>query len=285
MSRYQKDSLKALYLAKAGMNLAVSKIEKGEKWADNEEAFKRITLGGSENEFASVSYTLIDENNQPRTVYGAMDEERKININNAAAVLLGSLLAQQGITSVSDLVNNILIWRGDAEAGNVYESLGYSPKKAPFTNVEELALVKDIRPEDLQKLKGLVTVWADKVNINTASAEVLKIIFYSAVTSYNNAMGANVVSAADADSLVVQKILPFRNTPGNTFSDVSSIATTIDLSEKEGLVLEQAIQDDLITAQSRYIRIESAGHVNNAAKRITAVFDRASREVIFWHEN
>jgi len=300
MSRYQKDSLKAFYLAKAGVNLAIAEIEKDttaaydspdEKWANNEELFRNITLTDNALEYASVSYTFLDENNLPKTVYGAMDEERRININNAPSVLLASLLGESGVSVTSGVVNNILIWRGDAQdTSKVYESLGYPPKAADFTNTEELALVKDMVSDGPQEMRGLITVYGDKTNINTAPQEILKVIFHSQV-EFLNSNNVNDVIAGDADTLA-QKIIDCRRGGDGVegtaddafFSDISRVAAAIELNEKEEKILQQAIENGLIGVQSKFIRIEAAGHTGNVTKKLTVVYDRTAKNIVSRHE-
>jgi hypothetical protein len=300
MSRYQKDGLKAISLAKAGISLAINVIGQdtatsdslSDSWANNKEAFERIQLGDNSNEYASVSYTFSDEFNQPKIVYGSLDEESKININDAPAVLLTTLLTENGIDISEDLVNNILIWRGDApDTEKVYEKSGYAPKGADFANIEELGLVKGMNSAGLQKISGLITACAGKVNINTALAAVLRIVFRSQVIFLND-NGVPDVNSGDAESLT-QKLIAYRNGPDNlagtgddkVFSDVSNIGGTLELNEKERKVFDQAIQDNLVGVQSNFIRIESAGYVNNVVKIITALYDRSSGKISSWHEN
>ena len=51
-----------------------------DKWADNEADFKNVFFGCGGNKFATVSY-LVESEYADDIVYGAQDEERKININ------------------------------------------------------------------------------------------------------------------------------------------------------------------------------------------------------------
>ncbi|MEK6714715.1 MAG: hypothetical protein AABY43_01550, partial [Candidatus Omnitrophota bacterium] len=149
---YQRDRLKAVYLAKAGINRAIKIIENdtntydapSELWANNEEAFKKIVLDEKGSEFAVVSYQDTKKDSQPEIIYGVIDEERRININTASYELLIALFRECGLLQpeAEKRADNILIWRGDkADDNKIYESLGYPPKGNKFSNLEELKLV------------------------------------------------------------------------------------------------------------------------------------------------
>jgi len=125
-----------------------------------------------------------DEEGNSVYLYGASDEEGKININTVEAKILAKL------PNFSDeIVAAVLDWRDeDSVAGNhiggtegaedsYYEGLDnpYECKDAPFSAPEELLLVKGITDEICDGVKGFITVYGEgkTVNINTASEGVL----------------------------------------------------------------------------------------------------------------
>jgi type II secretory pathway component PulK len=273
MSRYGRDSLQALYQAKAQVSLAISRIS-----ADT-----------------SVGYdSMLDEwmTSIEPALCRISDDDRLLNLNEAPAGLLTELFEQSGVAVTVDLVNNLLIWRGDAQDSvKAYESLGYSPKGADFACVEELAMVKDLTAEDYSKVKDYVTVYAKKTNINTASQEVLSMIMRSQA-SFLSANGVSV-TPADADSLT-QKIVFWRNGPDNiassaddrVFTDTASIAAGLALTAgNEQQILQQAVQNNLIGVKSDFIRIIAFGRANRVTRSVEAVYDRLKAKVVFWHEN
>ena len=122
----KRSALKAHYLANAGVNLAISEIKKLsiastpdtllDKWADNEDLFKKITINDNTQDFATV--------NSADGKYGVVDEERKININTASKELLTVLLEELDLASPEEVADNILIWRGDApDTDKIYEAM------------------------------------------------------------------------------------------------------------------------------------------------------------------
>ncbi|MCM8790027.1 MAG: hypothetical protein NC916_03310, partial [Candidatus Omnitrophica bacterium] len=116
LSRSHRDKLKARYLTKVGINRLVVELDNdsndfdalNEDWANNEKLFSKILASDNQNEFAQVSYTVI-EGKDKRVIYGVRDEERKININTATKEVLISLFEEQGINNATEKVTNLLI--------------------------------------------------------------------------------------------------------------------------------------------------------------------------------
>lgn len=296
---YQRDRLKAVCLAKAGINRAIAEIKKDgslydslrDKWADNEDVFKKIVLGANTEESSSVSYTQINDDGQPETIYGAIDEERKININTASQELLVALLKYSGFVDIEieKVANNIRAWRGDPfppEADALkYDELGYPCKKDKFRNTEELRLVKEITEEVYENVKGLITASTEgKININTASEAVLKIICRS---------GSSSVDYLYADSLA-SKINDSRNGDNNVLGDaddvpyddaakkVDDLPNIVALDQNE-VVMFNAIKNSF-TVRSNYFKIESTGNAGKINSKIAAIYGRSGK-ILYWHEN
>lgn len=270
MSRYGRDSLQALYQAKAQVNLAISKI-----------------LQDTSPGYDSMAEEWM--NPADEALYNIFDEDRLLNLNQAPAALLTALFEGTGVPVTTDLVNNLLIWRGDAPDTKAYESLGYSPKGADFVCVEELMMVKDLTAEDYGKVKDLVTVFARKTNVNTVSQEALDMIMRSQAAS----LSANDVTLANADSLT-QKIVLWRNGPDNVagsaddrvFTGIDRVSVELGLSDnKELQILQKAIDNGLIGVKSVFLRIKATGRVNRVTRSVEAVYDRVDARVVFWHEN
>jgi general secretion pathway protein K len=287
LSRYQKERIRAHYLAKAGLNRAIIEIDNDindfdaldETWSDNAETFQKISLDDSDNDFATVSYILKDDPVQVQ--FGAADEERKININTAPKELLLALLDEAGIVDAQKITDNIRAWRGDQdplipEDAKNYESLGYPCKNGAFSNIAEINLVKDLTFEDYQKIKGLITVYGDgRININTATLEVITILTRSIAKGL-------LIDESFADSFAQKKIMDYRDTNGpfKTANDVDNIPYTGDE--------EQNILNDLkssITLKSDNFFIEVTGNVSKIKSRVGAVYHRSGEKaILYWHE-
>lgn len=284
ISRYQRDKLKALYLAKAGINRAIAEITDDttpdydsylDRWADNEEAFKNISFDDDKkNEFSTVGYTVEGDGGE-ETVFGAIDEERKININTVPKEILTALLEKCQINSAQDVVNNILIWRGDIPDDNkIYENLGYWPKADKFNNIEELTLVEGITPENYQRLKGLITVYTDgSININTAPPEVL--------TVFTRGIAKSLSVGEDFADSVVAKIIDSRSSHGpfKTKRDIDITPT----GDEETNIFNNFTNN--IAVKSDNFLIEVTGNASRIKSRITAVYNRRDKRTLYWHES
>ncbi|MDD3906285.1 MAG: type II secretion system protein GspK [Candidatus Omnitrophica bacterium] len=273
LSKYNMDSAKALYLAKAGAVKAKYRFSKSPSTADSiyecgtafsaEEAsdpdeMKAIFKGSLTDGIFSVSYK------ESETVYpGMSDEERKININTAPENILKNLLIYVGEdpTIASDIVQ----WRssGTGLDDGYYESLPapYKCKHAAFSVIEELLLVKGISRKIFDKLKPYVTIYGDAakftVNINTALKEVLSILIMA------DAAQDKVTSDYFAD-----RIIELRNGPDkekgtkddNSFnSDVSIENVLPELSAAQIAELKGRLK-----IKSNFFRIESTGLVKGS---------------------
>ena len=280
LSRYQRDKLKALYLAKAGINRAILEIINDEttdydslqdNWSDNERVFRKIMFNDNENEFATVSYTLKEGE---ETKFGVTDEERKININTASKELFIALLEKCNIEAIQDKVNNILIWRGDIPDDNkIYENLGYPCKASKFTNIEELRLVKDITFEDYENLRGLITVYGDGlININSASDEALAILTYGIAKDLS-------IKEEFADS-VANKIIELKNSNGY-FRAKSDINITLTGDEETNIFNHLM---DKVMVQSNNFLIEVTGNVSKIKSKTVAIYSRRDKRILYWHE-
>lgn len=283
MSRYHRDSLKALSLARAGLNVAIAEIEKDkndydalfEAWSDNERAFKIIALNKNPQEFATASYTYLDEEAHPQTVYGVQDAERKININMAGEETLLALLESSGCAQAQDIVESILIWRGDRpDEEKVYEKLGVACKGSTFSKPEELTLVKDFTVEDYQKIKDHITATGSNlINVNTVSPFVLRVW----VAGIAKKLG---ISDTYAESLVT-KILQLRINNGY-FKEKQEI--DVPLTAAEETTLFNVLMNN-VTLQSEYFLIEVTGNSSKIKRKIEAVYSRKEKRILDWHES
>lgn len=258
LSGYQKDKLKSLYQAKSGLNLAVSGLE------SDDLSYDALT----------DTWAQDDEDGLVEVV----DEERKININTASKELLTALLEEYNFTDIEAKANNILIWRGAMpDEAKIYEGLGYPCKGAAFTNREELLLVKDFGLEDYRLLKDMITVYSgDKVNINTASEDVLVVLGKSLAVDNEQ---KNCVEA------VVDDIIKQRGEK-KYFDEMGDIETRDVVS---GTSADEDVFNNLknqLIVQSNNFMIESKGRVKKSTTTIiTAIYERINHKIIYWHEN
>lgn len=280
---YQRDRLKAVYLAKAGINWAIKIIESDtnaydvpdELWADNEEVFKQITFSDNQNEFAVVGYGILDESKEEGFVYGVRDEERKININKASYGLLAVLLEKCGIEGAADKANNILIWRGNKpDDDKIYDDLGYPPKGGPFSNREEVKLVKDISTDDFIKLKEYISIYSadDKLNANTSSKEVLAMLAESLAETDEQKNYAGLI----VDDIVMQREEGY-------FKSISEIdIKDVEASSSADEALYANLKNKLVVKSNNFL-IEATGNAGKIKSKVVVVYKRGGG-ILYWHE-
>ncbi|MEW6101846.1 MAG: hypothetical protein AB1481_06075 [Candidatus Omnitrophota bacterium] len=283
LSRYQRDSVKARYLAKAGVNRAIIEIKNDEqamdalsdKWADNPEGFEQIFLSENTGEYATVGY-VSTQGEQPAMVFGVIDEERKININTANPNLLNQLLEYYNIEDSQGLVTSIQVWRGElGDADGIYESAGYPPKAGTFSNIEEMVMVVGLSLEDFLKIKDLITVHTTeaKINVNTAPRDTLFILNRAIAKDLNI---ENFQQAADS---LASKIIEARNSAAFTSPDDLGITPT---GADETNIYNQL--KTRITVTSDNFLIEVTGNASRIRHKIFAVYNRQEDRVSYIHE-
>ena len=290
LARYQREGLKARYLAKAGVNLALAELNKDllgntfdaltESWADNQEKFSKIILTENELEYAVVSYPAKDG----EIKYGVSDEEAKLNINKLDIKMLTQLFIHAGYPDDAlALANTIYEWISSAKEADENKKLF---KNAQLNAPEELLLILEYffqgKEEDYRKkakevysqIKGLFTVYGDgKVNINTVSADVLTILAEAESASVN----------PDAVANLVAQIVAYRESETGPFKDNALKDNFLTDSEENDIF--NSIKSSL-KCNSQYFKIMAAGYTSSAAKNLSVVVKRgAPFEITYWHEN
>jgi len=256
---YHRDRLTAYTYANSGVSRAVAFLDSSD-FANNYDALNKMP--------APPVLPCI---------YAISDEEGKININTAGEEIIRELLEKFKIEFPEDTARNILIWRGDMpDTGSIYErELGYGPKAAPFSCVEELTLVKGINPEDFLKIRGVVTVYGEgRVNLNAVSEVVLGIIL-------RGIAGEMSLDRDDAIALSA-KIIKIREESGNILNDASAISSS--LSEDTERNLFAAFMERAALKSDNFM-VAVTGNAGKIKSRITFVYDRRNNEISFRHES
>lgn len=249
LTKFQVDSLRALYLANAGINYAIAKLKKDTNLYD---ALNEDWASKGEVEVEKGKFSFYIE-----------DEERKINLNTAPK----SILEKLGLAE--EVVCNIIDWRDTDDnmtlpAGaedEYYQTLNlpYHCKNTSFESLEELLLVKGMTKEILYGEGGIsqwITVYGKGVvNINTASKRVLSALL-------NERLAQNIINAR-------------RGLDGKEGTEDDKIYTT---------TTEFSQIKNLITTDSNYFRINATGIVNKVVRKITAVIEMETGKIKYWKE-
>lgn len=225
-----------------------------------------------------------------------LPESGRRNVNKLEDEDWEELLDQCGVPEENwpDLIDCFMDWvdegdehrlNGAEEDDAYYKEQGYVPKNAPLDTVDELLLIKGFTPEvvyggpppdpksePLRGIAHLLTTFGDgKVNINTASREVLMTL-----TAGNGEM---------LDEWVVDDIMKYRlgddelaNTKDDGFESVA------DAIGKTGL--DVALSDRLSVSDRTFVRVISYGENGGVRCGVWAIFEVGPKQVtpIYWRE-
>lgn len=291
LTGFYRDDMNAFYLAKAGVEQAILIIREkaasvnslDEPWSNNDEEkrplFREVKVADAG--IFTVGYHFTEE----RFFFGAQDEERRINVNNASRDVMGRLIKYLNPALADEeaygIASSIEDWRDadsirvDGVSEDLYSEGGYPIKDAAFDVVEEVLLVKGMTREVFDNIKDYITVYpntAGKLNVNTATLPSLVALGLSesqAKEVISVRGGVDGIDGTEDDD-------PFEN------SDEFKIFA----SELEAELAEGAA--GLADVKSSYFRILSYGQTFNgkADKLITCVIMVSSGEnkILFWDE-
>jgi len=323
LNRYQRDGLKAHYLAKAGVVRAIAELEKdnnkdidylGESWStgldtENNKLFENIEVRQNSGESFTVQYLYDKVTDEYRCTE---DEDRKVNSNGCDLRQLEELfmlrVGQDGTMVPADitlLAQTIIDWI-DADTEKTAEpGVAEDPvfKNTLLKSPEELRLVleyfysKKNEPDYQAKAQALylriediITVYTDsKVNLNTVGSDALEIVL------------KGLYPSASLDQTLNEEITAFINSinnfrgAGNYFDTANTADDIIGKLASSGVTISDPQRIDIIPKlftkikiKSEYFRIESTGKAGLVTKKITAVVKRAAGalpELRYWHES
>ncbi|MGE5308160.1 MAG: general secretion pathway protein GspK [Deltaproteobacteria bacterium] len=285
-----RDTLRSL--CDAGVRTAVEAV-KGEEvrlyevlsdpWANDPFRFGRITLGDN-----TVSIQHAGETGRP--VYGLVDEESKININEAPPQVIERLLRVCGLEEgpAQELAYSIVDWRdadsflsvplGSAE-DSYYRSqeVPYGCKNAPFDLPDEVLLVKGMDENVFQKIGRYITIYGDgKVNLNTAEKPVLIALGLSAETAdllidYRN--GKDGIPGTGDDGVLTSSAL------------TSALSAVYRLSDAEMTELSAVENGGMAAVRSRFFTVTAVASMRGgrSTRTVTAVVD-TKENILYWSE-
>jgi type II secretory pathway component PulK len=169
-----------------------------------------------------------------------------------------------------DLICNVLDWvdtdttasgpQGGYE-DNLYNRLEspYLTKNAFFDTAEELRLVDGWNDDVYDRFAKHLTIYADKINVNTAPDEVLK-----------GLLRAYTIGTKPTDSALDQYLQNVRSDP--LFMAYSSAKDFVDRFKDQGLNLDSKLES-VLDIDSSVFTVTSTGFVNDSARVLKVVFD------------
>ena len=295
LTEYHISSLKNLYICKAGIKRACCELNRdksydslNDSWSNNPEVFKNAGVGDGT---FTVSYQ-IEKDEEINTVYGMIDEERKLNINKLVkngiqdGVRLSQVKKLLGILDIDTVIANYIAdWLDSDSLGDGEEafyqglSVSYHCKNDLIECLEEMHLIRGITSKIFKELKPYVTIYGDgKININTA--------------------GKKVFATLGMDDMLAQQILDYRAQDGGeedlySFKTLESVIPNLNgyqqLTPAQTHVLTTLIQTEHLTVCSSVFTANVTSVLNNSklAKRVDVVLQREEDniKIKYWHES
>lgn len=313
LAGYYRDNMKALYLAKAGIERAVAEKEindtapdsdtLNETWANSPGLFDKKNPFNEETETGNSYYTVkytYKESKEAEGVdlYGMMDEASKININkilepDRKQQLITLLVKVCGLDEVGATakVDALMDWidtdptaQGTSEDENskYYPDMGSGYcKNGPLDSIEELLLVKGFEDSAIlygDKNQGKIGI-IDYITIHTDDG---KVNVNTAPKEVLQALGFK-----DDFETIADKIIAYRNNPENPpIASPQGLTTALtDLTSEEINKINSVIP--YLTTTSAVFRINAYGNVNNVRKHINCVaklIPGSLYEIKYWNE-
>jgi general secretion pathway protein K len=273
----QADELRALYLARSGIQVGIAVLER-DSITDSQQEHPYDSL----NDIWAVPVPPIPIDGGTVSV-SIIDEARKLDINqlfNSRQRQIDDKFAQviarlfEGIGVPTDYIPILADWMdpdsvdspGGAEADYYLQLMPpYEPRNGPMPTIGDLRALKGIDDATFMRLAQYLTTAPEaRVNANTASPEVLA------------ALTPELSNSPD----LVKEIIAARGY--RPFLAVTDIANLPGIGEFATHLTP------LITTRSAYFTIIGQGEFAGARRRIYAVFRRnsnGSAMLISWHED
>ncbi len=273
----QADELRALYLARSGIEVGVAVLER-DSISDAQQKQPYDSL----NEIWALPVPPIPVEGGSVSV-SIIDEARKLNINQLYnlrtrqvdgkfAQVIARLFESIGVST--DLIPILVDWLdpdsvdspGGAEA-DYYLRLTprYEPRNGPMPTIGDLRALKGVDDATFMQLAQYLTTAPEaRINANTAAPEVL---------------AALTPELSNSPELVKEII---------TARELRPFLAVTDIANLPGIGQFAAHLTPLLTTRSSYFTIIGRGEFAGARRRIYAVFRRnsnGSAMLISWHED
>ena len=256
-----RNDLQASYLAKSGVNIAISYLKYDlqntetdnltEDWA---KSYPPLPIGEG---YVTV---LVEDENAKINLNEAVMEDGKIDpkIYDALSMLFQSTEVDMGI------LNSLIDWidpddepQPEGAEDSYYGSLDppYECKNGPLDTLSELLMIKGVTDEIYGKVSAYLTIYSNGViNINTASKEVL------------------VCLDDEIDEVIAEGIIQYREEkPFDTKEELKEVVE----DEVYGRI------QSIIDVKSNAFSVASTGQVERVEKVVRAVIDREGDQISY----
>ena len=257
-----RNDLQASYLAKSGVNIAISYLKYDgqnsetdnltEDWA---KSYPPFPVGEG---FVKV---MIEDENAKINVNETMMEDGKIDpkIYNALSILF------QRTEVDMEILDSLIDWidpddepQPEGAEGYYYGSLDppYECKNGPLDTLSELLMIKGVTDEVYGKISGYLTIYSNgRINVNTASKEILMCL------------------DDEIDEEIAEGIIQYREEkPFDTKGELKDVLNDDDLYGRI---------ESIIDVKSNAFNVVSIGRVERVEKVVRAVIDREGGQISY----
>jgi general secretion pathway protein K len=251
-----RNDLQAYYLAKSGVNVAISYLKYDAENTDTDtldedwaKPYPPIPVGGG---FVEV---VTEDENAKININGVVKEDGTVNQQITDALTRLFEMVEVDVR----ILDAIIDWidpddEGEAES-SYYESLDppYGCKNGPLGILSELLMIKDVTDEVYGKVSKYLTVHSNgMININTVGKEVLMCL------------------DEGIDEGIVEGIIQYRGE--KPFDTKGELKELLDDEVYKRI-------DPIIDVQSNAFGVTSTGRVERVEKAIQAVIDREGKRI------
>lgn len=299
VTSFSRKRLKAQVAARGGVEYAkflLAKSYEGNSFEEGDESYEALRIMAKNLERGIGVNGLSVPMGEAVATVDILPEAGRRNVNRLGDEDWEELLDYAGVPEDEwpDLIDSFMDFtdagdehrlNGAEKDDDFYKSRGYVPKNAELDTVDEILLIKGFTPslvyggpsEDpkappLQGIARLLTTFGDgKVNINTASREVLMTL-----TGDDGEL---------LDEWIVDDILKYRlgddglpNTEDDGFDSVADALSKTDLPA--------SLADSLSVSDRQYVRVTSVGEANGVRAGVWAIFEVGDKAVtpLYWRE-
>lgn len=271
-----RDSIKLLYIAKSGFNMAEAILYEDDNDADSlHDDWAKLALLSSQSSIlfnkGHFQLNIADESGKIQINKLIINDEYNDTVREILLRLLSLPEFDLEEAEARDIVDAIKDWiDGDDEttefgAENAYYQgleQPYQCKNGKLDCLEELLMIKGITrdlfygTEEYPGIANFITLHGEgRININTASTIILRVL--------NTEITEEMV--ADMDD--------YRKNEDNNLVDISWYKNVTGMATI-------SIDPDLITTKSNVFKIVSTGYFDTMAKTVTGIVDRTNANAI-----
>lgn len=273
-----RDSIQALRMARSGVEAAIGVLKADDGGYDAMQDIWAMDLPAIGAGEGMLQVKIQDE--ESKIAVNRLVASNGVDVNKDVADRLRALIEQLG--GKPEIVDALIDWididdevSGTAGAEeDEYRGRGYNIKNGPLDSIDELFLIKGFDKELLQdrKLLSFLTVAPvtdDKININTAPAEVLRAVLGTKTASLSTPL-------SDGD---IEDVVRYREE--HEFKNVKDMEQVIKVTTTQmGSIMP------LIKVNSSFFTVHSAYALGKISKSVDALLKREDQTVttIAWRE-